>query len=313
MVSALLLLAGLMVGCGKSGQDGSDQDDARAEAEAQEMGFEGRRAEAFASARETCGGQPRSEFGLARGFSADAAPAALARRYGAEWPRPLRGAAVAGCQSGLATAPARFPPSSPAAGVLWGRQFVAVSVGEGAADEEPPVGRPLEILLSFSAERDHNVGWHARCNGASGDLQITDTLLKIEEFGSTLIGCDPEREGEDEWLASFMLSEPEWRFDRNRLRIESDLGTMELEPYEASKWASRCPLGPSGGWVDLGTSGIDCDAAVEIVALLAKDRLPSGWRCRDAAATESQSRVVCRRGTRTFVIEEFDPASSALG
>lgn len=302
---ALVLAAGVLAGCGASEQSGRAGDDAQVEGQDRKGGFKGRRAKTFASTKHVCEIEPRSELAVAEGLSADSSIVAIARRYAAEWPRKLRRAAFQGCMSGLGEVPAPFPPSSPQAREIWERDFVVTSVtGE---DDEPPVARPIRIRLSFSPERHHTFGWQARCNSFGGDVQFTATEMNVDQVGSTLVGCAQEVEEEDDWLADFMEADPEWRLDGERLQLISDSATIELAGFEDP---NSCRISPSGGRVDFGNSGADCESALALVALHAegKDRYLRGWKCRDRESASMLSRTVCRHGKKWFAVQGFDPA-----
>jgi heat shock protein HslJ len=99
----------------------------------------------------------------------------------------------------------------------------------GRGKEAPPVTQPIDIRLSFSAEKEHSVGWQARCNGYGANVQFTATVMEVDQSGGTLIGCEPEIEKEDAWLANFMEADPEWRLEGEQLQLTSDDATIELK------------------------------------------------------------------------------------
>jgi len=208
--------------------------------------------------------------------------------------------------AGLATVPARFPPSSPSARDIWDRHFIVTSVAGGEDDEEPPVASPIHIRLSFGTERSHSVGWQASCNGFGGSARFTATKMEVDQVGSTLVGCEPEIEEEDEWLSHFMDADPEWRLEGEHLQLISDSATIELKGFEDP---NSCPVSASGGRVDLGNSGFDCESVLNFVALHVEGKAGylQGWKCRGAESRD-QARVVCRHGKRWFAVQGFDPA-----
>jgi heat shock protein HslJ len=228
---ALVLGAGVLAGCGSSGLSDSERLAAKLEQRAKRKGFDRRQVEIFVLASEFCGSQPKSEFGDA---SIDRLPAnpsdqAVARAYSQEWPRHVKQAVFEGCIDGLARVPARPPPSSPAGRALWGRNFTVTSVDGLQGGAEPPIDRPTNIQLGFSAQGEHAIGWSGICNSHSGHVRITATSLEVERVGGTLIGCGDEREAEDEWLFRFMDSKPEWRLADTRLTLIADDVRIELE------------------------------------------------------------------------------------
>lgn len=171
--------------------------------------------------------EPRSETAVAEGLPAHSSVVDIARRYAAEWPQKLRRAVFEGCKAGLANVPVRFPASAEGARGIWGRNFIVISVvGEG---EELPVTRPIHIRFFFRSEREHSVGWQARCNSFGGDVQITATTMEVSEVGSTLMGCEPAIQEEDEWLSDFMQADPEWQLHGERLQLRADDATIRAE------------------------------------------------------------------------------------
>lgn len=302
-MACALVLAAALAGCGGSGSS-----DVRVGDEARERGFEGRQVKTFALAKNVCEIEPRSETAVNEGLPADSDAVSIARRYSAEWPQKIRRAAFEGCLAGLGEVPARFPPSSPSARDIWGRHFIATSVA-GEDDEDLPLARPVYIRVIFSNERDHSIGWQARCNSFGGDVRFTATEMKVGEVGSTLVGCFGEQGEEDQWLSDFMQADPEWRLEGKRLRLTSDSGTIELKGFEDP---NSCPVSPGGGQVDLGNSGFACEGALNLVALYVegKEGYLRDWKCTEVSG--ERSRLICRDGKKWFAVYGFDPASFGL-
>jgi heat shock protein HslJ len=265
--------------------------------------FKGRQAEIFASTKDFCEWEPRSEFAVAEGLPADSSIGAIAHAYASEWPDQLRTAAFEGCKAGLAKVPLRFPASSPEAQRIWGRNFIVTSVAGG--DEDPPVTRPIHIRFFFSGEREHGIGWQARCNSFGGEVHFTAANMEVSEFGGTLVGCEPEIEKEDAWLSDFLQGNPEWELDGERLWLRSDSSTLELTGFEDP---NVCPISPSGGWIDPGDSGFGCEDALNLVALYleGKDGYYQSWNCRDAESADGLVRVVCREKKKSITVQGFD-------
>lgn len=223
MAIAVVLAAVGAAGCGSSGQPAQSSDETRLDRQTRTSSPKA----TFALTKAACAEEPRSEFAVQEGLPADASEVEIAGQYASEWPRPVRKAAFAGCIEGLAKVPARFPQSSPLAQDIWGRDFIVTAVGGDG--ETPPVRRPIQIRFSFSSERDHSVGWQARCNDFFGDAHVRAARIEVASAGSTEIGCEPAAEAEDEWLARFMEADPEWRLEGERLRLVSDRMTITLK------------------------------------------------------------------------------------
>ena len=309
-----MLAAVALAGCGGSGQSEYEPSEAQLEERAKRRGFDGPLAETFATASEFCGGQPKSEFAdaSAERLPAGASDAAIAHAYAEEWPRRLKQAVFEGCVDGLARVPARPPPSSPLARALWGRNFIATSVSGLPRRLDPPVQQPPQIRLSFSAEREHDVGWKARCNGYGGNVRITATKIEVDRVGHTLVGCQDEREEEDEWLFRFMDSDPEWRLGVTKLTLISNSAKIELKGFRDP---NSCPISPSGGRIDLGAGVLGCEAALNLLTLYVEgqERYLQGWKCRREEQMDGLDWVRCRNGKRQLTAEDFDLDSLRRG
>jgi heat shock protein HslJ len=113
-------------------------------------------------------------------------------------------------------------------GDLWGRTFTATAVSEG--QEPRPLATGTRIRVTFDKFKGRQmVGWVAGCNGTGGNVQITADRLLIGRTNTTLIGCPDDRQEQDEWLAHFFGSNPNWRLSDGRLTLTSDEAVIELE------------------------------------------------------------------------------------
>lgn len=168
------------------------------------------------------------------GLPADAGDAEIAHLYANEGPAKDVKATFAGYMYGLARTPAHFPASSSSAEQLWERGFVAISVTGRQGGQQPPVHQPPEIKLGFGSEREHSLGWAARCNDFGADARATATRIEIEPTHGTELGCPGDQEREGAWLVRFMDSDPEWRLDGNKLTLTSRRAQIEWEGQEGS-------------------------------------------------------------------------------
>jgi hypothetical protein len=132
--------------------------------------------------------------------------------------------------------------------------------------------------------------------------------MEVDQVGGTLVGCEPEIEEEDEWVSHFMEADPEWRLEGEHLHLISDGAMITLRGFEDP---NSCLISPSGGRVNLGNSGFDCESALIFVALHTegKEGYLQGWKCRDWGSPGNQPRVLCRHGKWWFAVYGFDPAS----
>ncbi|MGW6201846.1 META domain-containing protein [Kribbella sp. NPDC055110] len=62
---------------------------------------------------------------------------------------------------------------------------------------------------------------------AAGEL-LTDGNLWIEGFGGTQVGCQPPLRDQEEWLKTFLMSNPFWRLDGDELTLTSGSTTITL-------------------------------------------------------------------------------------
>lgn len=168
---AFALVTASVAGCGSSGEAVQSSTEARDVKRVPLSEFEGREATTYRDGREYCGLETKAELAVEEGLPAGSSDVVVARQFASEWPPKLRRAAFQGCLAGLATAPARFPRSSPLAEDLWDRAFIATSV-TGRGGGTPPITEPLEIQLSFSSEGRHSVGW-GRAATASARTSIS--------------------------------------------------------------------------------------------------------------------------------------------
>jgi heat shock protein HslJ len=73
---------------------------------------------------------------------------------------------------------------------------------------------------------------HVGCNrmgaaAAAGELLI-DGRLTISGLGGTLVGCQPPLRDQEEWLKTFLTSQPAWRLDGDELTLVSGGTTITL-------------------------------------------------------------------------------------
>jgi heat shock protein HslJ len=88
---------------------------------------------------------------------------------------------------------------------LLGRTFVSSAVTDHGLPK--PLVAGTQIRLTFTAE---TLGAEAGCNTLSFLLRIKADRLITGEGASTLIGCTPDRELQDQWLAGFLGADPTW-------------------------------------------------------------------------------------------------------
>jgi heat shock protein HslJ len=138
----------------------------------------------------------------------------------------IAGIAVSGC-SGSDDEPRQSPAG------LWGRGFVSTAVTEGG--EPRPLVPDTRITMEFAGRQDHGrLSWRAGCNLFGGELEATPDTLRIEVGPSTMMGCPPRLQEQDEWLARFLESAPGWRLRDDALTLTSGEAAIELEATGAA-------------------------------------------------------------------------------
>lgn len=131
--------------------------------------------------------------------------------------------------------------SSGGEGELTGRTFLSESITESGQDRELVEG--TRISLDFTA--DAQVAANAGCNHLFGEVTITSERLEVGQLGSTEMGCDPQRQAQDEWFLEFLQSSPAWLLDGDRLTLsagETEIVLLDREmadpdrPLEGTRW-----------------------------------------------------------------------------
>jgi len=75
----------------------------------------------------------------------------------------------------------------------------------------------------------------AGCNSFFGDYRIEDDVLVIGELGGTLIGCPPELQDQDDWMAGFLDSRPSIALDGDILILAGPDATAVLQDREVAE------------------------------------------------------------------------------
>lgn len=124
-------------------------------------------------------------------------------------------------------------PADPAQ-TLRDRTFESVSVTEEGSGERTFVEGGT-LTVHFEAATDGDViRWRISCNTAGGRVTISADRLTVGEVGSSAVGCGPEKEAEDTWIASFFDSSPGWTLDGTRLTLRSEGTVIVLDEVPAA-------------------------------------------------------------------------------
>lgn len=82
------------------------------------------------------------------------------------------------------------------------------------------------ITLTF--HRDNSVSAYAGCSQLSASAHLSGGRLITGPIRQTLIGCDPSRADQDQWLASFLTANPQWHLAGNQLKLTSSTVRLTL-------------------------------------------------------------------------------------
>lgn len=99
---------------------------------------------------------------------------------------------------------------------LANRTFLSVAVTDGGAPR--PLVAGTRIRLDFRAT---DLGASAGCNSIGGTYRIENGHLVFEGGGMTEMGCDADREAQDQWLVALLGSKPSARLSGDELILES--------------------------------------------------------------------------------------------
>lgn len=127
----------------------------------------------------------------------------------------------------------------PSTSTPMGNTYLSTAVTEdGDSKELVPKTR---IRLEFARMPNKNEGGprvydvlrlYAGCNQigtavAAGEL-LANGRLWIDGLGGTQVGCEPALRAQEEWLKTFLTSNPSWRVDGDELTLASDGTTIRL-------------------------------------------------------------------------------------
>jgi heat shock protein HslJ len=124
----------------------------------------------------------------------------------------------------------------------WGRTFLSTSVTENGQPKALVAG--TRITLNFVAD-GHRLGAQAGCNQMGGPASFEGGRLVVGDMATTEMGCDPPRHAQDEWLARFLTSRPQWSRSGSTLTLEGGTTRIVLEdrevadpdrPLQGTKW-----------------------------------------------------------------------------
>jgi heat shock protein HslJ len=120
--------------------------------------------------------------------------------------------------------------AAPAGPTLEGSEWLSIAVTEDGADR--PLVEGTQIRLNFT---DGQLGASAGCNTMGGAYRIDGGRLLFEGAGMTEMGCDEARHAQDDWLMSFLGSEPSIAQEGDKLTLTSGATVIVLEDREVAE------------------------------------------------------------------------------
>ncbi|TDW23875.1 META domain-containing protein [Kribbella kalugense] len=133
-----------------------------------------------------------------------------------------------------------YGPVIPGEGSPIGKTYLSVAVTEAGVDRQLVPGTRIRVTV----RKDGVFIAIAGCNQLSGVIQVVDGLLRFEPHIQTQVGCGPELEAQDDWLAG-LLMQSDGVVDGDTLTLTSGGTTLVLLdrrlanpdfPLEGSTW-----------------------------------------------------------------------------
>lgn len=124
---------------------------------------------------------------------------------------------VAGCGDRGSTSPGGGGDSP-----LRDRTFLATTVTENGG----PRQLAEKTTIRFTFTDDGRLLADAGCNTIVGPVSLGGGRIEVADMSSTGVGCDQPRHAQDEWLATFLGTKPNWRLEDTKLTVSS--GNIEL-------------------------------------------------------------------------------------
>ncbi len=131
--------------------------------------------------------------------------------------------ALGGCSSGSRSDDGQT--SGSLLGELNDREFIAESI------KSRSVVPGTEIRVRF---RDQGITVLAGCNHLGGTFHLSGTRLKLTEYSSTEMGCDPALHAQDEWIGEFLIAGPSLELEEPRLVMATPDDRMTLIDREVA-------------------------------------------------------------------------------
>ena len=118
---------------------------------------------------------------------------------------------------------------SPAAAQLADHQYLSTGITVNGAAKTLVAG--TRISLGFRAS---DFSAHAGCNSMGGGYRVDGGRLVVDNLFTTEMGCDRPLHEQDEWLATFLGSQPQVRLVGNDLTLEGGGTVLRLLDREVA-------------------------------------------------------------------------------
>jgi heat shock protein HslJ len=94
------------------------------------------------------------------------------------------------------------------------------------------------VELAFLAD---SIAARGGCNSMSGGYEIVDGTLEVATMASTMMACSDELMAQDDWLSTFLSSNPAIALDGGTLTLTGETSSITLEaitatPLEGTTW-----------------------------------------------------------------------------
>jgi heat shock protein HslJ len=106
---------------------------------------------------------------------------------------------------------------------LGGRAFLSTAVTDGGQPKNLVPG--TRVRLGFA---DANITASAGCNTIGGTYRIDGGRLVVASLGMTDMGCDPDRQAQDQWLIALLNAGPAVQLTGDELVLQGDGKLLRL-------------------------------------------------------------------------------------
>jgi META domain len=110
---------------------------------------------------------------------------------------------------------------------LFGPGYVSTKVIKDGAPHALVEATKIRVKIEHRDNYDV-VRWRSGCNRFGAHVEVMAERLKLGVITGTLVGCPKPLDRQDEWIASFFASDPEWVRNSRTLRLRSADDVIKL-------------------------------------------------------------------------------------